>query len=50
MDIIYQEVDFTYCESCKHHDSTEVDIPCVHCLENPKNLYSSKPVDYEEDT
>lgn len=37
-----------YCETCKHRDTKEFEDPCNECLSNPTNLYSHKPVRYEE--
>ena len=45
----YKEVNFKkYCETCKHKNVNEVMGPCYECLEHPTNLYSSKPVGWEE--
>ena len=41
-------VDFKYCEICKHKDVKETEDPCNECLESPMNLYSHKPVKWEE--
>lgn len=42
-------VDFKkYCETCKHKDTPETEDPCTECLENPMNLFSQKPVKWEE--
>lgn len=51
----YKEVYFhDYCKTCKR---SEVKTPedsgfdkCNECLSNPVNLYSHKPVNYEEKT
>lgn len=49
MDDRYKEVHFDeYCKKCKYADLKESDDPCAGCLENPVNLYSSKPVNYKE--
>lgn len=46
----YKEVDFAlYCKTCKHFNKEDIDDPCNECLGEPKNLYSHKPVEYEED-
>ena len=37
-----------YCETCKHKDVKNTDDPCHECLSEPTNLYSHKPVKYEE--
>lgn len=42
-------VDFKkYCETCEHKDVEETKDPCNECLENPMNLFSHKPVKWEE--
>jgi hypothetical protein len=46
----FKEVYFhNFCKSCKHCNVEDVDDPCNECLEEPINLYSHKPVKYEED-
>lgn len=48
MEETYKEVYFgQYCKSCKWRDKTEEDDPCDECLNNPVNVYSHKPVNYE---
>ena len=43
------EVDFnTYCKTCKHEKLDEQTKPCFECLESPVNLYSNRPVQWEE--
>lgn len=41
-----------YCKTCKYKDVKNTDDPdwhiCDECLSNPINLYSHKPVKYEE--
>lgn len=45
----YKEVYFgQYCTTCKHEKKAETDDPCDDCLENPVNVYSHKPVRWEE--
>lgn len=45
----YKEVYFDqYCETCKHSKVKETEDPCYGCLEHPTNLYSHKPVNWEE--
>ena len=45
----YREVLFDkYCKTCKHEKLDETEDPCNECLENPVNLYSQKPVKWEE--
>ena len=49
MEESYKEVYFDqYCKNCKHEKLKEIDDPCDECLNNPVNLYSHKPVMYEE--
>lgn len=49
MEEIYKEVYYgDYCPTCKHKDKKENEEPCYECLDNPTNLYSHKPVKYEE--
>lgn len=45
----YKEVYFDqYCKTCKYKDTKETDDPCDECLYEPVNLYSHKPVKWEE--
>lgn len=45
----YKEVYFDqYCEKCKYKDLSEESDECNACLEEPANLYSHKPVGFEE--
>lgn len=37
-----------YCKTCKHESLDENERPCDECLENPINLNSHKPVNYED--
>jgi hypothetical protein len=49
MEEMYFEVDFhKYCKTCKHEKLDETKDPCNECLDQPKNLYSCKPVNYKE--
>ena len=49
MEESYKEVYFDqYCKNCKYEKLKEIDDPCDECLNNPVNLYSHKPVMYEE--
>lgn len=49
MEESYKEVYFNqYCDSCKHKEKKETEDPCDDCLENPVNVYSHKPVRWEE--
>lgn len=44
----YKEVYFgEYCKTCKHEKKAETEKPCRHCLDNPVNQYTHKPVDYD---
>lgn len=45
----YKEVYFgQYCKKCKHYEKPDVEDPCNECLDNPINVHSHKPVNYEE--
>ena len=47
----YKMVHFhEYCKKCKHENVADdgATEPCNECLENPTNLYSHKPVKFEE--
>ena len=45
----YQEVYFhDFCEKCKFQWHEEVEYPCYECLSNPVNLFTHKPVKFEE--
>lgn len=37
-----------YCCRCINKDIPETDDPCDECLQNPKNEYSHKPVNFKE--
>ena len=51
MEDSYKEVYFSeYCKTCVHCDLTEDKEPCEDCLNEPVNVYSHKPVFYEEKT
>lgn len=44
-----KEVDYvTWCPKCKYIDIPDTDDPCNECLTYPTNLYSHKPVKFEE--
>ena len=46
---VYKEVFFDqYCNKCKHKEVDGTDEPCNECLDNPTNVYSHKPVKFEE--
>ncbi len=45
----HKEVYFSkYCETCKHEKTANDEEPCNECLENPTNLHSHKPINYEK--
>ena len=46
----YKEVYYDqYCHKCKHKDEEPLeDTPCDEYLNTPVNLYSHKPVNFEE--
>lgn len=45
----YKEVYFhEFCKTCKHKEVKNTEEPCNECLDNPTNLYSHKPVKWEE--
>lgn len=49
MEDLYKAVYFDkYCQTCVHFDLKETDDPCDECLSEPVNLYSHKPVKWEE--
>lgn len=49
MEDSYKEVYFSeYCKTCRHKDKREDEDPCYDCLEEPVNLYSHKPVNWQE--
>ena len=49
MDEKYKEVFFyKYCKTCEHEKTEETKYPCNVCFAKYKNLYSNKPVKWEE--
>lgn len=49
MEDVYKEVYFDkYCSTCKYKDLPEEEDPCDECLAETVNLYSHKPVKWEE--
>lgn len=45
----YKEVYFNqYCLECKHGLVPMTEEPCNECLDNPVQLYSHKPINFEE--
>lgn len=50
MEEYYKEVYFNeYCKTCQYKKNEEQDEPCDECLCDPINLYSHKPVKWEEE-
>lgn len=48
MEEVYKEARFDlYCVKCKHETLAEDQDPCHECLNNPENVYSHKPVNFE---
>lgn len=37
-----------YCKTCKYSELSESEEPCWDCLENPVNVHSHKPINWEE--
>ena len=37
-----------YCENCKHNRCKDTEEPCNECLSEPTNLFSHKPIKFEE--
>ena len=51
LDSEYREVRYDiYCEQCKHKEETGYESVCEECLDNPTNLYTDKPVKFEEES
>lgn len=51
MTIEDQMVDFhKYCKTCKHELLNENACPCNDCLDNPTNVETMKPVNWEPKT
>lgn len=45
----YKEVYFDeYCGKCQYNELKESEDPCTECLENPVNVDSHKPINWEE--
>lgn len=45
----YKEVYFDkYCKTCKYKKKKDTEEPCDECLDNPINLNSHRPVNWEE--
>lgn len=43
--IVYFE---EYCPKCEHYKKSESEDPCWECLDNPVNVWSHKPIKFEE--
>lgn len=39
-----------YCKKCKHYEKDENEEPCDECLSHPTNVWSHKPMKFEEKT
>lgn len=37
-----------YCRNCTHESKKDFEDPCNDCLDNPSNINSHKPVNYED--
>ena len=48
MEYPYKHVEFMYCKTCKHRKTPPDEEPCNECLDEPVNLNSYRPVNYEE--
>lgn len=49
MEYDYKEVYYDqYCSRCVHRELEEDDEPCRDCLDEPVNVYSHKPIYWEE--
>lgn len=45
----FKEVLFDeFCKLCKHYDKDELEEPCCCCLTQSVNLYSHRPVKWED--
>jgi len=44
-EVLYNE----YCVKCKYKDLEEHEHPCDECMSEPVNLWSHRPVKFEED-
>ena len=43
-EVLYNE----YCKKCVHKDLDEHEEPCEECMSEPVNLWSKRPVKFEE--
>lgn len=49
MEDAYKEVEYDkWCKNCRYEQLEETDDPCYDCMGEPVNLYSHKPVKWEE--
>lgn len=45
----YKEVLFgDYCKKCVYRDKGEQEEPCFECIAEPVNLWTHKPIKFEE--
>lgn len=50
MEIEYREVMYcNYCMVCRYKDLEDTEMPCCECLDEPVNLYTDKPVRFEDE-
>ena len=47
MEYIDKIVDFEYCNKCKHEKCPSSQDPCHDCLNNPTNVHSHRPINFE---
>ena len=49
MEKLYREVKYDkFCPTCKHEKKPETGAHCAECIDEPLNLYTEKPVKWEE--
>ena len=48
MEYPYKHVEFMFCKTCKYWKTPPDEEPCNECLDEPVNLNSYRPVNYEE--
>ena len=44
----YMFVDFTMCKTCRHYKQNENGESCCECLDQPFNLNTKRPINWEE--
>lgn len=47
METIKHIADFSYCKTCKHKDTKEVDEPCHSCMETEYVEATHYPISYD---